>query len=358
METALMNINITKTTESKISQFDENDINFARIYTDHMLVADYEDGEWKTPEIMPFGNMTMHPATTFIHYGQSIFEGIKAYKSQDGSVNIFRPADNFSRFNISAKRMAMAEVPEEIFMGGLKTLVNLDQAWVPGSEGSSLYLRPFLFATDEFIGVRPPTKFRFMIIMTPAGAYYNKAIDIYVQDKYVRAFPGGVGFAKAAGNYAAAMQPTVEVNQMGYDQNLWLDGVERKYIEEIGTMNVFFVIGDKVVTPSLESETILNGFTRLSVISLLRDKGIEVVERKISIQEIEEASAAGTLKEAFGAGTAAVIAPINSLTYKENKMSLPPQEEWSISPAVKQELADIRYGRSEDKYNWMFPVGA
>ncbi len=358
METALMNIKITKTTESRVAQFDENNINFARMYTDHMLVADYEDGEWKTAEIMPFGNMSMHPATTFIHYGQSIFEGIKAYKSEDGSVNIFRPQDNFERFNISAKRMAMKEVPEGIFMGGLKTLVDMDKDWVPAVDGTSLYLRPFLFATDEFIGVRPPTKFRFMIIMTPAGAYYNKAIDIYVQDKYVRAFPGGVGFAKASGNYAAAMQPTVEIQEQGFDQNLWLDGVERKYIEEIGTMNVFFVIGDKVVTPSLESGTILNGFTRASVMTLLRDKGIEVEERKISIDEIVEASATGTLKEAFGAGTAAVIAPINSLTYKGAKMSLPPQEEWSVSPGVKQELADIRYGRSEDKYNWMFSVEA
>lgn len=358
METASMNIKITKAPESRISQFDENDINFARIYTDHMLVADYEDGEWKTAEIMPFANLSMHPATTFIHYGQSIFEGIKAYRSEDGTVNIFRPQDNFERFNISAKRMGMVEVPEEIFMDGLKTLVNLDQAWVPSPNGTSLYLRPFLFASDEFIGIRPPSKFRFMIILTPAGAYYNKAIDIYVQDKYVRAFPGGVGFAKAAGNYAAAMQPTVEIQDQGFDQNLWLDGIDRKWIEEIGTMNVFFVIGDKVITPSLESGTILNGITRKSVLALLKDKGIDVEERKINIDEIVEASANGTLKEAFGAGTAAVIAPIASLTYQGNKMTLPPQEEWSISPGIKQELADIRYGRSEDKYNWLFPVGA
>jgi branched-chain amino acid aminotransferase len=357
MDTALMNIDITKNTESKIEQFDENNINFARIYTDHMLVADFEDGAWKTPQIIPFGNMSMHPATTFIHYGQSIFEGIKAYKSEDGSVNIFRPKDNFKRFNISAKRMAMEEVPEEIFMDGLNALVDLDRNWVPGPDGTSLYLRPFLFATDEFIGVRPPSKFRFMIIMTPAGAYYNKAIDIYVQDEYVRAFPGGVGFAKASGNYAAAMQPTVEIQEKGFDQNLWLDGIERKYIEEIGTMNVFFVIGDTVLTPSLESGTILNGFTRASVLTLLKEKGLTVEERKISIDEIVVASKQGLLKEAFGAGTAAVIAPIASLTYKGEKMELPAQDTWTVSPGIKQELADIRYGRSEDKYNWMFPVG-
>ena len=280
MITKLMNIKITKKPESKIAQFDENNIDFARIYTDHMLIADYKDGAWQTPEIVPFGNLSMHPATTFIHYGQSIFEGIKAYKTAEGAINIFRPKDNFERFNISAERMAMKAVPEEIFMDGLKTLVELDSAWVPSSEGSSLYLRPFLFATDEFIGVRPPTKFRFMIIMSPAGAYYNKAIRIYVQDKYVRAFPGGVGFAKAAGNYAAAMQPTVEIQAEGYDQNLWLDGLERKYIEEIGTMNVFFVIGDKIITPSLETGTILNGFTRASVLSLLEEKGMDVTVGK------------------------------------------------------------------------------
>ena len=353
-----MNIKITKAAESRISQFDENNIQFARMYTDHMLIADYEDGEWKTAEIMPFGNLSMHPATTFIHYGQSIFEGIKAYKNEAGEVNIFRPQDNFERFNLSAVRMGMKPVPEEIFMGGLKTLVNLDQAWVPSADGASLYLRPFLFASDEFIGIRVPTKFRFMIIMTPAGAYYNKPIRIYVQDKYVRAFPGGVGFAKAAGNYAAAMQPTVEIQDMGYDQNLWLDGIDRKYIEEIGTMNVFFKVGDKVWTPSLESGTILNGFTRASVLTLLKEKGVKVEERRISIDEIVEASKKGELKEAFGAGTAAVIAPIASLTYQGQEMVLPPQEEWTTAPGLKQELADIRYGRIEDKYNWLYPVGS
>ncbi len=351
-----MNINITKATTSRIEELNENDIQFARIYTDHMLIADYKDGTWQTPEIMPFGHLSMHPATTFIHYGQSIFEGIKAYKSKNGAVNIFRPHDNFERFNKSAIRMAMQPVPEDIFMGGLKTLVELDSAWVPKAEGASLYLRPFMFATDEFIGVRPPTQFRFMIIMSPAGAYYNKPINIYVQDKYVRAFPGGVGFAKAAGNYAAAMQPTVEIQQKGFDQNLWLDGVERKYIEEIGTMNVFFVIGDKVITPSLESGTILRGITRESVIALLNEKGYQIEERRIVINEIVEASKNGALLEAFGAGTAAVIAPISSLTYKGYEINLPPQDTWKISPTIRQELADIRYGRIEDKYNWLFPV--
>ncbi len=356
MNTTNMTTKINRATTSRIDQVDENDIKFASVYSDHMLVSDYDDGAWQDAEIVPFDNLSMHPATTFIHYGQAIFEGIKAYKTADGKVRVFRPQDNFRRFNLSAKRMAMAEVPEHIFMNGLHDLISSDKDWVPSTEGSSLYIRPFMFAADEFIGIKPPTKFKFMIITTPAGAYYNKPIRIYVQDKYCRAFPGGVGFAKAAGNYGAAMQPTVEVQDQGFDQNLWLDGIEKKYIQEIGTMNVFFVVGDKVITPSLEDGTILNGFTRASVIQLLKDRNIEIEERKISIDEIVEASKSGELKEAFGAGTAAVIAPIAEMHYQGTDMVLPAQEEWQISPSIKQELADIRYGKAEDKHNWMFDI--
>lgn len=352
----VLDLKITKVDRSRLDQLDQNNIQFAKIYCDHMLVADYKDGTWGQPEIMPYGDLTMSPATTFIHYGQAIFEGIKAYKSKDGQVRIFRPLDNFKRFNISAHRMAMAEVPEEIFLQGMKELISMDQDWVPTAEGSSLYIRPFMFATDEFIGVRPPTKFRFMIINSPAGAYYNKPIRIYVQDKYVRAFPGGVGYAKAAGNYAAAMYPTVEIQSKGYDQNLWLDGIEQKYIQEIGTMNVFFVVGDRVLTPSLDEGTILDGITRKSVIELLNDRNITVEERRISIDEILEFYDKGELLEVFGAGTAAVIAPIAELHYKGKDMVLPPQDTWLVSSSIKQELADIRYGVAEDKHNWMYPV--
>lgn len=356
MDSVDMTMKITRAITSRIEQLDENDIKFASVYSDHMLVADYDNGQWDNGEIMPFGYLNMHPATTFIHYGQAIFEGIKAYKTADGKVRVFRPQDNFRRFNLSAKRMAMAEVPEHIFMGGLHDLISLDKDWVPSVEGTSLYIRPFMYASDEFIGIKPPTRFKFMIITSPAGAYYNKPIRIYVQDKYCRAFPGGVGFAKAAGNYAAAMKPTVEVQEKGFDQNLWLDGIEKKYIQEIGTMNVFFVIGDKVITPSLEDGTILEGFTRASVIQLLKDRNIEIEERKISIDEIVEASQKGELKEAFGAGTAAVIAPIAEMHYKGVDMILPDLEEWTISPSIKQELADIRYGKVADKHNWMFEI--
>lgn len=349
-------IKVQKVNESRASQVDQENILFAQHYSDHMLVADYENGEWKEPEIIPFGNISLSPATTFIHYGQAIFEGVKAYKMEDGRVGIARPLDNLRRFNISAVRMAMAEVPEDIFMGGMHQLIDLDRNWVPSAAGTSLYIRPFMFATDEFIGVREPKKFRFMIITSPAGPYYNKPIRIYVQDKYVRAFPGGVGFAKAAGNYAAAMYPTSLIKEQGFDQNLWLDGIEKKYIQEIGTMNVFFIIGDKAVTPDLSGGTILEGFTRDSVIKLLQDKGIEVEERPISIDEIIAEHEKGQLKEVFGTGTAAVIAPIVELHYKGTDLRLPDVQDWKISPAIKEELSNIRYGRIEDRYNWMYIV--
>jgi len=349
-------IQTSKAAESRIEQVDQSNVKFASVYSDHMLVADYDDGSWGDIQILPFDDIKMSPATTFIHYGQAIFEGIKAYRQDNGDVAIFRPTDNFTRFNFSARRMAMQPVPEEVFMGGMKELISLDRDWAPSAEGTSLYIRPFMFATDSFIGVRPPKKFRFMIITTPAGAYYSKPIKIYVHDKYVRAFPGGVGAAKAAGNYAAAMQPTVEVQEMGFDQILWLDGIEKKYVQEIGTMNVFFVIGDKVLTPSLEDGTILDGFTRRSIIQLLADSGIEVEQRKIDIQELVEASKNGSLKEVFGAGTAAVVAPIAELHYKGVDMVLPDVDTWKIAPDVKKRLADIRYGRAEDTHNWMLKV--
>lgn len=351
-----MNIEITKVAESRVDQLDTSNIQFGKQYSDHMLICDYEDGAWKEPVIVPYGNISMSPATTFIHYGQSLFEGIKAYRRNDGSIAIFRPLDNWERFNVSARRMAMAEVPQELFMEGMRRLIELDQNWVPGVEGSSLYIRPFMFGTDAFIGVKPADNFRFMIITSPAGAYYNKPTRIYVQNKYVRAFPGGIGFTKAAGNYGACMLPTLETRKLGYDQILWTDGFTHKNVQEIGTMNVFFVFGNTVVTPDLSEGTILAGVTRDSVISLLRAKGISVEERAISIDEIHEHYKNGQLKEAFGAGTAAVIAPISELFYNDETLMLPPVETWEISNFIKKELADIRYGNIPDNYSWMYKV--
>jgi branched-chain amino acid aminotransferase len=351
-----MNIHTSKVEASRSNEVDASNIQFGKSYSDHMLVADYVDGKWQTPQIVPYGNISLSPATTFIHYGQAIFEGVKAYRNIKNEIAIFRPKDNCKRFNISAERLAMPHVPEEIFVDGMKELIALDSNWVPSQDGCSLYIRPFMFAIDEFIGVKPAEKFRFMIITSPAGLYYNKPTKIYVQDKYVRAFPGGIGFTKAAGNYAACMLPMLEVKALGYDQNLWTDGIEHKYIHEIGTMNVFFVLDKKVVTPDLSGGTILAGVTRDSVIKLLKEKGITVEERPITIDEIREYYYKGELKEAFGTGTAAVIAPIAELYYDGQTMELPPVEEWEISNWVAKHIADIRYGRVEDTHNWMYKV--
>ncbi len=349
-------IKVKKTENSRLHEVDALNINFGKHYSDHMLIAHYENGQWNPPEIMPFHNLYLSPATTFMHYGQAIFEGVKAYKDPNGNPLIFRPYDNLKRMNRSAVRMAMPEVPAEIFIEGMRHLVDIDRGWIPTSEDTSLYIRPFMLAIDEFIGVRPAEKFMFIIITSPAGPYYNKPVSIYVQDKYVRAFPGGIGFTKAAGNYGMSMYPTQEIKKMGYDQILWTDGFEHKYVQEIGTMNVFFVIGDTVVTPDASNDLILEGVTRDSVIKLLREKGVKLEIRPLSIDEIEAAHKAGQLKEAFGTGTAASIAPIYALTYHDDKMLLPPIEQWEVANWLKKELADIRYGRKEDIHGWNLKV--
>lgn len=353
MSVSMPELIVTKTAESRLSEVDPANIQFGKIYSDHMLIAYYENGAWKQPEIMPYANLSLSPATTFMHYGQAIFEGIKAYKDANGNPLVFRPYDNWKRMNRSAERMAMPAVTEEVFIDGLRKLVSLDRDWIPSAPDTSLYIRPFMFAIDEFIGVRPAEKFMFIIITSPAGPYYNKPVSIYVQDEYVRAFPGGIGFTKAAGNYGMSMYPTMKIKEMGYDQILWTDGFEHKYVQEIGTMNVFFVVGNKVLTPDITQDTILAGVTRDSVITLLREKGITVEERPITIDELQQAHHAGELKEAFGTGTAASIAPIYALTYRDDKMELPPLETWEHANWLKKELADIRYGRKEDTHNWV-----
>ncbi len=351
-----MNISITKAQNVRETSIDPTDIAFGKLYSDHMLEVDYKDKNWGAVEIKPFNNISLSPATTFMHYGQAIFEGIKAYKHKDGSIKIFRPRDNWKRFNKSGARMGMPPVPEDIFLDGLKQLITLDKVWVPDADGCSLYLRPFMMGTDEFIGVKPAEQFKYMVITSPAGAYYAAPIKLFVHEKYVRAVEGGVGFAKAAGNYGATMQPVLEIREQGYDQILWTDSVEHKYVQECGTMNVFIVIGDTVITPDLTRGTILEGVTRDSIITLLKDKNLKVEERRISMDEISEAFDNGTLKEVFGAGTAAVVAPVAELMYKGKQMVLPAQTETNITNSVKNELADIRYGRIADRYNWMFDV--
>lgn len=351
-----LNIKVSKVENSRIHPLTKDNLVFGKEYADHMLVCDYKDGQWQTPEIIPFGNFSMSPATSFMHYGQAIFEGVKAYRQPDGSVSVFRPVDNWKRLNVSAHRMGMPELPEEIFMEGMRQLIELDEAWVPGEAETSLYIRPFMIAMDEFIGVRSSETYRFAIITSPAGAYYNKPVRIYVQDKYVRAAKGGIGFTKAAGNYGASMLPAAEVKKMGYDQNLWTDAVENKYVQEIGTMNVFFIVDGVALTPDLNSGTILAGVTRDSIIALMKENGIKVEERPISMDELEQAHKEGKLQEAFGSGTAASMSFIANLTYKGEQLDLPEVSEWTIAPKIKAQLDDIRYGRVEDKFGWRFKI--
>lgn len=352
---AAMDINIRKAERSKLQDISLENLPFGKYFTDHMLEADYENGEWKNAEIKPYQPMLLNPSVAAIHYGQAIFEGIKAYKDQDGNSYIFRPRDNFKRFNISAERMQMPQVPEEIFMEGMKQLVQLDKNWIPFKDDHSLYIRPFMFASDEVIGVRPSDNYKFMIILSPTGPYYSAPMRIYVEEKYVRAVPGGVGYAKAAGNYGAAMYATAEAKKKGYDQVLWMDAFEHRYVQECGTMNVFFIIGNTAITPDLEQGTILDGVTRQSAISLLKEMGFIVEERPLSIEDIIDAYKAGLLYEVFGTGTAATISMIKELRYKDFSMHFD-VENWKTAPMLKKWLTDIREGRREDKYDWMYKL--
>ena len=346
---------ITKAKESKLNSISLENIPFGKYFTDHMLEVDYENGEWQTVEIKPYQDLSFAPSLAALHYGQAIFEGVKAYKNQEGEARIFRPEGNFERFNISARRMEMPEIPEEIFVEGMKQLVKLDEDWIPNKPDHALYIRPFMFSTDETIGVKAASKYKFMIILSPTGPYYSSPMRIYVEENYVRAAQGGVGFAKAAGNYGAAMFPTAEAKRKGYDQILWMDALEHKYVQECGTMNVFFIIGNKAITPGLEQGTILAGVTRNSVIQLLEEIGLDVEERLLGIDEIVDAYKAGNLREVFGTGTAVTISKIKELTYVDFVMNFD-TDKWEIAPEVKRRMDAIKNGVAEDRYGWMIKV--
>lgn len=352
---AAADFNITRIETSKLNDINLENIPFGKYFTDYMLEVDYEDGEWKTPEIKPYQPLLMEPSLAAIHYGQAIFEGIKAYKNEAGEVQIFRPYDNYKRFNISAVRMQMPEVPEDIFMEGMKLLIDMDRNWVPSQADHSLYIRPFMFSSDEMIGVRPSEKYKFMIILSPTGPYYSAPMRIYVEEQYVRAVPGGVGYAKAAGNYGAAMYATAEAKKKGYDQVLWTDAFEHKYVQECGTMNVFFIIGNTAITPDLSRGTILAGVTRDSVIAVLKEMGFNVEERMLSIDDVIEAHKAGLLYEVFGTGTAATISSIKELRYKDYVMEFDVTK-WKTAPEVKNRMNDIRYGKVADNHGWMVKI--
>ncbi|MCC9168746.1 branched-chain amino acid aminotransferase [Pontibacter harenae] len=355
MSTDTLTIPTQRVAKSRISEVDFDNLQFGKSFTDHMFVVDFKDGSWQNPQIVPYGEMSLSPATSALHYGQAIFEGMKAYKDANGDVLLFRPLANHKRLNSSAERLSMAELPEDLFMQGLEQLLRLDSDWVPAKKGSALYLRPFMFATDDYIGVRPSFTYKFVIIACPVGAFYDRPVKVAVEPNYVRSAEGGAGYAKAAGNYAAALLPTRKMQEKGFDQLIWTDAKEHKYIEESGTMNVMFVIDDVLVTPSL-STSILHGVTRDSVLQVAKDLGYKVEERRVSVDEIVEAHKAGTLQEAFGTGTAAIISQIALIQRNGQDYELPAVEGRKISNSVAAELDKIRTGQAPDPHNWVYRI--
>lgn len=350
-----MNIEIIKENNSKIANVDFSNLPFGKIFSDHMFVADYVNNTWQSPKIMPFGKMEFSPSMSALHHGQSIFEGLKAYKNNKSEIVLFRPLDNFNRLNKSAHRMCMPEVPEDLFMSGLKQLINLDKNWVPTGEGNSLYIRPIYFATDEAIGVKPSENYRLVIFTSPAGPYFNKPIDVVVERTYSRSADGGTGFAKAAGNYGGAMYPTKLAQQNGFDAVLWTDAIENKWLEEGGAMNLMFVFGESLVTPPL-SNSKLAGVTRNTILTLAKNWGVEVIERNISVDDLLEQYELGNVKEAFGCGTAANISHIQSITIGEKKLIISPIETRTFSNKMLKYLNDYRMGTLEDKFGWMLKI--
>ncbi|WP_099365522.1 branched-chain amino acid aminotransferase [Sphingobacterium sp. 1.A.4] len=352
--TEQISFRVEPVTQSRLSQVDFNNLKFGQIMSDHMLVASYDNGKWEDVSIVPYGDLSVSPSMSALHYGQAIFEGIKGYKFEDGTVSIFRPDKNWERFNKSAARLQMPEVPEEIFMDGLKKLLDVDRDWVPAVGGTSLYIRPFMFATEAALGVHPSKSYKFIIITCPVGAYYSKPISLKVETHYTRAAEGGVGFSKNAGNYALSLYPTQLANDEGYDQIMWTDALEHKYIEEAGTANLIFRIGDTIITP--HGDTILHGVTRRTIMELAERWGYKAEQRKVSVQELIDGIKEGKVTEAFAAGTAATITHIDRIGYEGEDYSLPPVEGREFSNKVLNYLNDLRYGRIEDPFGWNFIV--
>ncbi len=339
---------------------DRDNLTFGDIFTDHMLVIDYKAGTgWHNARITPYGDFHIDPAAMGIHYAQEIFEGLKAYRGKGNEIFLFRPEENIRRFNASASRVCMPNVDEKVFMDGMQKLILLDRDWIPKNKGTSLYIRPAMFATEPHLGVRPAREYVFFIILSPVGAYYKEGLNpvkIYVEDKYVRAAAGGLGEAKTGGNYAASLLASEEAKKKGFTQVLWLDAAERRYVDEVGTMNMFFVIKDEIVTAPLTG-SVLRGITRDSVIRLAKDWGLGVSERKISIDEILDAAERGTLREAFGTGTAAVISPVGQITYRGRDYVVAGGKMGDISQRLYDELIGIQYGLKEDIHGWRVKIG-
>ena len=348
-------ISVKRISQSRLPDVDFNNLPFGRTFSDHMFVADYYDGKWQDYRIVPFEHFPIHPAAMALHYGQAIFEGMKASKSLDGKPLFFRPEQHGIRINRSAHRMCMPSFPEDVFEEALHQLVAIDANWIPTDPGSALYLRPYMFANDEFIGVKPSNTYKFIIFTGPVGPYYPKPVRLLAETKYIRAADGGTGEAKAAGNYGGSLLPAKLAQEKGFDQVMWLDANEFKYIQEAGTMNLFFVIDGTVVTPDL-SGTILPGITRDSFIKVLKGKGIPVEERPISTDEILQAFKNGTLEESVGAGTAAVVAHVSEIQIGDTLVTLPPVEGRKIGPMLKATIEGLRDGTGTDEFGWVIPV--
>ncbi len=354
--TDTMDIKITKTKHSRLNETDFSNLPFGKHFTDHMFVADYVDGAWKNFEIVPYGEIGLSPAISALHYGQAFFEGLKAYKHADGKVTVFRPDKNAARFNKSAERLCMPELPEEIFIQSIAALVDVERDWIPTAPNHSLYIRPFMFASDPFLGVAASTTYKYIVLTCPVGPYFSKTLRVKIENQYTRAAEGGFGYAKAAGNYGGAMLPAKKAVDEGFDQLIWTDAKEHKYVEEMGAANVMFVLDGKLITPSLDLQTILDGVTRNTVITLAKDWGYPVEERRVSVAEIVEGAKNGKLTDAFGAGTAATIAPVGSISYEGEEYFLSDPKTREFSQKVLNTLDAIRYGRAEDPHGWNYVV--
>lgn len=355
MTIQVSSIPVQRIAKSRISEHTSLSPEFGKYISDHMLVAEYANGQWHEPAIKPYGEMLLSPAILSLHYGQSVFEGMKAYTMTDGNISVFRMFKHHERFNKSLARMCMPTVPEDLFVNGIHALLETDQAWIPADEGASLYIRPVVFATEARLGVKVSDKYMFIIMTSPVGPYFNKPLRVKVEEAYVRAAEGGTGFAKCAGNYGGAFYPTQLAREQGFDQVLWTDAKEHTYIDESGAMNVMFVLDGKLITPKLTS-AILDGVTRDSILTLAAEMGMPYEERKISIADLEQGFANGTLTEAFGAGTAAVVAPIAEIHIHGKDYALPPVGANSFQLRVKQKLSDIRHGIEPDTHTWNYLI--
>ena len=355
----MQDIRIELTKSPKAKPTDESALGFGKIFTDHMFIMDYTTGKgWHDARIVPYGNIEFSPAAMCLHYGQEVFEGLKAYRTANDEIQLFRPQENFKRLNLSNERLVIPAIDEEFALYALKELLKIEKDWVPHSEGASLYIRPFIVACDPFLGVRPGDEYKFIIILSPSGAYYSTGLNpvsIYVEEKYVRAVKGGMGYAKTGGNYAASLIGQDEAHKQNYSQVLWLDGVEKKYVEEVGAMNMFFIIDGEVLTPELVG-SILPGITRKSTIELCKSWGMKVSERRITIQEIADAYKAGKLEEAFGTGTAAVISPVGHLKWGDMVMEINGNKIGAVSQKLYDTMTGIQYGRLPDENGWIVKI--